>query len=162
MALLISVNWTCSAAHQRGQVADRLLTVRSSPPISFRRVESPTTGVATLSVWSRRFFSMLLVITATLVLARLAASMACAGHSREGREFLVLRPLQVFDLLLQQGDIPLQFLDFLVGAGRAARDRQQEANQKASGLHTTLLTVQRGSGEAAPSRAIDSVSILLR
>ena len=67
---------------------------------------------------------MLLVITATLVLARLAASTACARGLEKGSELLVLRPLEVFDLLLQQGDIPLQFLDFLVGARRERGDRK--------------------------------------
>ena len=69
------------------EIADRLPRVRSSPAISLRRVERPTTGVATLSVWSRRFFSRLLVITATLVLALLAASAALRVASRSAANF---------------------------------------------------------------------------
>ena len=41
-----------------------------------------------------------------------------------GGELFVLGPLEIFDLLLQQGDIPLQFLDFLAGAGRERGDRK--------------------------------------
>jgi len=36
-------------------------------------------------------------------------------------KFLVLRALEIFELLLQLGDIPLQFEDFLAGAGRGRR-----------------------------------------
>ena len=49
------------------------------------------------------------------------------GLAREldnGSELLVLRPLEIFDLLLQQGYIALQFLDFLAGAGRERGDRK--------------------------------------
>ena len=46
-----------------------------------------------------------------------------AGRLEKCREFLVLRLLKIFDVLLQQGDIPLQFLDFLVGARRERGNR---------------------------------------
>ena len=75
------------------------------------------------------------------------------GKFRNCREVLVLGALQILELLLEERDIALQFLNFLARRRSRHRHGQQQTHHHTESFHWTLLAVA-GRNRSAPRRLL--------